>query len=1060
MSPRVYRGRTAVRFWLALATLGCEFAGIAASNGQALEPPVITNPGDLRYLSINTAFSPGDPDPAWTIRAPMPTVRSGFATAAADGKVYAMGGAVLNTCGIVDTVEAYQPPRDGDDGDFWITNLRPIPPPLRYRPSGATLDSIIYLVGGTVPDDLCVQYAVDTVQAYDPATNTWSKKRPLRKPRAQVGLGVDSVNHLLYAVGGATGAPDDKNLDLVDVYDPATDSWTHKRHLNMRRGAPAVAAVNGKIYAIGGKGDHGPLDTVEVFDPDTNTWTTTESKMPHPRNRSAAAFVDGKIYVMGGETLGPSGEIISTVDVYDPSKDKWETVDPLPTARRLLGAAAVNSTIYAVGGEALVARVGEQFTYQITATNNPTSYGASNLPDGLNLDTARGIISGIPTTFSQGSIVTFTATNESGSGSKDVSFHIAVANSVPDLQSIVSSTCVTGRAGQPFAFQVLTNYASTEDRLAATGLPYEEGVGPQMTIDPGTGLISGMVPRPRDANDMSKSFGVGLKLTDGDASQSYLQLTFVSNPAFPVITSKSNVALTLNKFFSYTITADARTISLDYVGLDGGFDGSLPLGLSFDRVTGTISGLYAGEATPFAKAGRAPARQNAESDSLTERGEGIETIKKEPPPKIQLLGLGEGGTGTAPLNFFIGLHDFETEALMTQTSKGTNYVIFTDDLLTSGGAAGLLKPAKVGDYVSYTVPFCQSGTYDVKVGIRTGDNQGIFQLVIDGVNHGSSQDEYSPTIGYEVRDLGPVTFATDGAKTFQFVAVDRNPLSTDNELIFDYLDVDPYFEAETLPVEAHSAPIVPIFGQDLSGGSAMLLKATQIGDYVTYGVPVTVAGNYSIRVRSDTGRNAGVFQLFVDGVKQGYAQKGQENGSNHDFNLRDLGTVSFETAGEKAFQFVVTGGNSGGTKYSLAFDYVELVLTSHFEAEELPADSTGRLKRVDDSNFAGEAGILFEAKARGDFVTYSVTIPSAGTYDVKVGTRKDDRGGIVQLVINGVNQGTAQDNYAAETDYEVIDLGKVTFSEAGEKTFQFLVTGHNRASHGYQFVLDYVDLGR
>ena len=87
----------------------------------------------------------------------------------------------------------------------------------------------------------------------------------------------------------------------------------------------------------------------------------------------------------------------------------------------------------------------------------------------------------------------------------------------------------------------------------------------------------------------------------------------------------------------------------------------------------------------------------------------------------------------------------------------------------------------------------------MKVGIRTRDNQGIFQLVIDGVNHGSPQDEYSPTIGYEVRDLGPFTFATDGPKTFQFVAVDRNPLSRDYELIFDYLDLDPYFEAETLP---------------------------------------------------------------------------------------------------------------------------------------------------------------------------------------------------------------------------------------------------------------------
>ena len=72
----------------------------------------------------------------------------------------------------------------------------------------------------------------------------------------------------------------------------------------------------------------------------------------------------------------------------------------------------------------------------------------------------------------------------------------------------------------------------------------------------------------------------------------YLEFTFVSDPLFPVITSSSNAALVLNKFFSYTITADAPTTSLDYLGLDGTLDGSLPSGLSFDPATGTISGLY------------------------------------------------------------------------------------------------------------------------------------------------------------------------------------------------------------------------------------------------------------------------------------------------------------------------------------------------------------------------------------------------------------------------------------------------------------------------------------
>ncbi len=181
---------------------------------------------------------------------------------------------------------------------------------------------------------------------------------------------------------------------------------------------------------------------------------------------------------------------------------------------RLLGAAVVDNTIYAVGGEALVARVGEQFTYQITATNNPTSYDASPLPDGLSIDRDRGIISGIPTTSAQGFVVTLTATNGSGSDSKDVSFYIAHLISAPEPESIVSSTCATGRAGQPFTFQVLTNNVGSETRLAATGLPYEAGVGgPQLTIDPGTGLISGIVPPTPDGS--SQSFGVELNLTNG-----------------------------------------------------------------------------------------------------------------------------------------------------------------------------------------------------------------------------------------------------------------------------------------------------------------------------------------------------------------------------------------------------------------------------------------------------------------------------------------------------------------------------------------------------------------
>jgi hypothetical protein len=213
-------------------------------------------------------------------------------------------------------------------------------------------------------------------------------------------------------------------------------------------------------------------------------------------------------------------------------------------------------------------------------------------------------------------------------------------------------------------------------------------------------------------------------------------------------------------------------------------------------------------------------------------------------------------------------------------------------------------------------------------------------------------------------------------------------------------------------------------------------------------------------VKTQAGSNLNIFQLFVDGTKQGYAQKQRLSSLARGYSIHDFGTIRVARPGNKAFQFMVTGGGPGITGYNLAFDYLDLVLASHFEAEKLSANSTTRLQRVIDANLSGQAGILLKAEAPGNFVTYSVTIPSTGTYDVKIGIRKNNRSGIMQLAIDGVNQGTARDGYSAEVDYEVVDLGRVTFAEAGEKAFQFLVTGQNPNSKGYQFVLDYVDLVR
>ena len=66
----------------------------------------------------------------------------------------------------------------------------------------------------------------------------------------------------------------------------------------------------------------------------------------------------------------------------------------------------------------------QPFSYQITATNNPTSFSASGLPSGLTVNTTTGLISGTPNGRGT-TTATIRATNPGGSGSKQLTISIA-----------------------------------------------------------------------------------------------------------------------------------------------------------------------------------------------------------------------------------------------------------------------------------------------------------------------------------------------------------------------------------------------------------------------------------------------------------------------------------------------------------------------------------------------------------------------------------------------------------------------------------------------------------
>src|SRR2546426_888940 len=75
-------------------------------------------------------------------------------------------------------------------------------------------------------------------------------------------------------------------------------------------------------------------------------------------------------------------------------------------------------------------QVGVAFSYQMTATNSPSSFDSTGLPAGLALNATSGLIAGTPTSAGA-STVTLSATNAGGTGTQTLTVTIVVAPLLP-----------------------------------------------------------------------------------------------------------------------------------------------------------------------------------------------------------------------------------------------------------------------------------------------------------------------------------------------------------------------------------------------------------------------------------------------------------------------------------------------------------------------------------------------------------------------------------------------------------------------------------------------------
>ena len=334
-------------------------------------------------LFTGAAFTQG----TWGKAAPFPEPEEEVYGVAANGKLYAIGGYGLgNPKGF-----AYEYDPAGDKWTKKAPMPRPAHHAALAESAGrftCSADSSRRRPGRRAPPGCRSTTSGNSIRS----ANTWKALPPL--PTRRGAANAFAVGGKVYVIGGASVHPGSKELGIApggvgralttnEVYDPAANKWEARQTMPTARNHAYGGVVGGKVYMIGGRmGAAGIVaatnsDIVEVYDPATDSWGGLGARMPTPRSGGAWGTFGGKIYVAGGEVSTPFlVGAYRAIEAYDPATNQWTFFGSMPTPRHGVAGAVLGNRFHLVTG--MVSSGAASVDPEFTSTRTHTM--SSNFP--------------------------------------------------------------------------------------------------------------------------------------------------------------------------------------------------------------------------------------------------------------------------------------------------------------------------------------------------------------------------------------------------------------------------------------------------------------------------------------------------------------------------------------------------------------------------------------------------------------------------------------------------------------------------------------------------------